>query len=293
MDIGAKLPLKADYPVTLGIPEMARRLEDSGFDSIWCGDHTCMPAEITSHYPFSPDGIPHWDPSMAWYDVIVGLSIILTSTERVRAGTAVLLLPLRNPMVLAKQAAALQRVSGGRLELGVGIGWLKEEFEALGIDFHRRGRDCDEAIDTLRQAWTGTMPPGRYATGEFPQAIAMEPTPGATIPILIGGMSGAALARVAQRGEGWLAVQNPRRFDERSLRSDLEVLRRECERVGRDVADVRLVFSMSVSMGVSDLCARYVPLLKELGFDEVVVDIDWEAERDEELVIGRMRDAAG
>jgi probable F420-dependent oxidoreductase len=292
MLIGAKLPLKADYPILPGIPEMARRLEDVGFDSIWCGDHTCMPAEITSHYPFSPDGTPHWDPTMPWYDVIVGLSIILTSTLRVRAGTAVLLLPLRNPMILAKQAAALQRVSGGRLELGVGVGWLKEEFDALGVDFHRRGAICDAAIDTIRQAWTGRMPPGRYATSDLRQEIAMEPTPGAAVPILVGGMSDAALARVARSGDGWLAVQNPRRFDEASLRRDLHVLRNRCDVVGREFDELRLVFSMSVSMGSSELCARYLPRLEELGFHEVLVDIDWESDRDEELVIERLRNAS-
>src|SRR5262245_24052421 len=127
MRIGARVPTSGPLPLQLGVPAMARTLEAAGFDSLWVSDHIVFSASIGSAYPFAADGRVTWSPEAPYLDALVALALIAASTERVRIGTAVLVLPLRNPVELAKQAASLDVSSGGRLELGVGAGWLREE----------------------------------------------------------------------------------------------------------------------------------------------------------------------
>src|SRR5262245_48583876 len=133
--IGAKLPNSGAVALQRGIPEMARALEDAGFDSLWVSDHVVMPAAIDSRYPFSRDGRATWATDTPYVDALVALALAAAVTRRVTLGTAVLVLPLRHPIVFAKQAASIDAASGGRLQLGVGAGWLAEEFEALDVPF--------------------------------------------------------------------------------------------------------------------------------------------------------------
>src|SRR5919199_6187523 len=196
--IGAKVPNSGPLPTEIGIPELARTLEQAGFESLWVSDHVVLPEEIRSRYPFAADGRATWATSTPYFDAVVALALIAGATERARIGTAVLVLPLRNPVVFAKQAASLDVVSGGRLELGVGAGWLAEEFAALGVDFDTRGTRFVEAVATLRAAWSGRLP------GD----ILAVPTPAHPIPVLVGGHSQVALRRAGTIGDGWLGQQS-------------------------------------------------------------------------------------
>src|SRR5262245_58350499 len=138
--IGAKVPNSGPLPQGIGIPAMARTLEQAGFESLWVADHVVLPAEIRSRYPFAADGKATWPTTMPYFDAVVAMTLIASATERATIGTAVLVLPLRNPVVLAKQAASIDALSGGRVALGLGAGWLREEFEALGVPFEARGK---------------------------------------------------------------------------------------------------------------------------------------------------------
>ncbi len=131
MRIGAKLPNNGPLPLERGIPALARALEHAGVDSIWVSDHVVLPRTMDSPYPFAADGRATWPSDMPYVEPLIALALAAAATERVRLGTAVLVLPMRNPVMFAKQCASIDVASGGRLELGLGAGWLEREFEAL------------------------------------------------------------------------------------------------------------------------------------------------------------------
>jgi probable F420-dependent oxidoreductase len=214
MRIGAKLP--ASGPLHAGIVQHAAALERAGFDSLWVSDHIVMPRTIASRYPFAADGRATWPTDTPYLDALIALALAAAVTTRVRLGTAALVLPQRNPVLVAKQAASIDVASGGRLELGIGAGWLAEEFEALDVPFARRGARMDEWISILRACWTGTPP---AFTGEFyslPEGVLCLPAPAHEIPLLVGGHSAVAMRR-ARRVGGWLAQQDGDKLDPSEL----------------------------------------------------------------------------
>ena len=148
--VGAKVPNSGPLPEAIGIGAMARTLEEAGFESLWVSDHIVMPAAIESRYPFAADGRATWSSETPYIDALIALALIAAATERATIGTAVLVLPLRNPVEFAKQAASIDVTSGGRLELGVGAGWLEEEFDALNVPFERRGARLEEWMAITR-----------------------------------------------------------------------------------------------------------------------------------------------
>ena len=198
MRIGAKLPNSGPLPLELGIPSMAAALERAGFDSLWVSDHIVMPETIESRYPFAADGRATWPTDTPYIDALIALALAAAATERVRLGTAALVLPQRNPVELAKQAASIDVASGGRLELGVGAGWLAEEFAALNVPFAKRGARMDEWIAILRECWTGRTNARSSEFYELPEGTQCLPTPRG-IPVLIGGHSPAALRRATRQ----------------------------------------------------------------------------------------------
>jgi probable F420-dependent oxidoreductase len=166
----------------------ARLAEDSGFDSIWASDHVLTPRE---HERYGNAA-----------DIIVTLSYMAAITKRMELGTSVLLLPMRNPLVVAKQFATLDVFSGGRTILGVGVGWLKDEFRFMNADFGQRGKRMDEYIEILQKLWTEEDPvhDGTHRFG----GVSFNPKPTRNPPIYIGGESDAAIKRAARVGDGWM-----------------------------------------------------------------------------------------
>jgi probable F420-dependent oxidoreductase len=265
MRVGAKLPMTGELPVSRGIPAMAATLEGAGFASLWVSDHVVMPRVVGSRYPYSADGVATWDPDEPWFDGIVALSMAAATTRDVELGTAVLVLPQRNPVVLAKQVASLDRLSGGRVVLGVGSGWLAEEFAALATPFASRGSRTDEWIDVLRSCWTGHPEPFDGVHYQLPADIVCQPTPARPVPILVGGTTRRALRRARERGDGWLGIQSADALDVPALRAAVAAVGDARRRVLRIVG----------SAPHGDVVAAALPELGRAGITDVVVDVDW------------------
>jgi len=247
---------------------MARTLEQAGFQSLWVADHVVLPAEIESRYPFSADGRATWSTTTPYFDAVVAMTLIAGVTERATIGTAVLVLPLRNPVVFAKQAASLDVLSGGRLALGLGAGWLREEFEALGVPFDARGRRLVDGIRILRECWTGT----------YQEDIVFAPTPVGPLPVYVGGHSEVALRRAGALGDGWLGQQSLDAIDTHELEAAHAAITLAAADAGHDPSGLRVVLRIVDSAGRSDEVARRLPALEAAGVDEVIVDLDWDGD---------------
>jgi probable F420-dependent oxidoreductase len=201
---------------------LARRAEELGYRSWWVGDHVVLPSPRTPGSPMAPT-----DPIL---DPLVHLSYVAALTERMELGTGIIILPQRNPLVLAKQVASLDVLSGGRVLLGVAAGFLEPELAALGVGMSERGGRTDEYLDAMRQLWTATEPAfhGRYVDFERVDARPRPVRPGGP-RIVIGGHSPAAYRRAVARGHGWIGNGN----GPDALLPHLEGLRRAAAEVER------------------------------------------------------------
>jgi probable F420-dependent oxidoreductase len=273
MRIGAKLPNSGPLPLEAGVPAMARTLEQAGFDSLWVSDHIVMPREMRSPYPFAEDGRATWPSDLPYLDALIMLALAAAVTERVRLGTAVLVLPLRPPLEFAKQAATIDAVSGGRLELGVGAGWLAEEFEALEVPFEGRGTRMVESMAIARDCWTGETRAHQTANFTVPEGTQCYPTPAHPIPFLIGGHSKIALRRAGEIGDGWLGQQAAPELDPDTLRTEIARISAAAQRAGRPADRPRVVLRIVESMGRAELVAARLAELEAAGVDEVIVDV--------------------
>jgi len=204
--IGCHLPMYGHVGTRDNVLTFARRIEALGYDSLWASDHVVIPYRIAPHYPYSPDGRFPLTADVPFLEPLTTLALVAGVTERVQLGTSILVLPHRNPVMAAKMCATLDHLSGGRLVLGVGVGWMREEIELLGGNYDRRGAWSDEALAVMRACWrdTRTAHHGEFLSfdeiGVFP-----KPTRG-DIPILIGGHTERGLRRVVQHGDGWHAA---------------------------------------------------------------------------------------
>jgi len=184
---------------------IARKADEVGFEGAFMSDHVWHPAEIAPNYPYSSDGKPSFDENIPWPDPWVMIGAMATVTKRLRFSTATYILPLRNVLQVAKTVATAADLSGGRVALGIGVGWMKEEFEALGQDFKTRGKRTDEMVAALRAIWAGGEVEfsGRHV--HVPRG-SMKPTPAKPIPIFVGGQSPAALTRAGRLCDGWIGA---------------------------------------------------------------------------------------
>jgi len=274
--IGAKVPNSGPLPERLGIGAMAAELEAAGFESLWVSDHIVLPAAIESRYPFADDGRATWATDTPYFDALIALALIAQATERARIGTAVLVLPLRQPVVFAKQAASIDVASGGRLCLGVGAGWLEEEFDALNVPFEGRGRRLEEWISITRACWTGAPVPSQSELYDLPPGVLCLPRPAHDVPLLIGGHSRVAQRRAGRVGDGWLAQQALPELAPDELAGPIEVMRAAAAEAGREPASLQVVLRIVESAGRSDELALRVPELEAVGVDEIIVDVSLE-----------------
>jgi probable F420-dependent oxidoreductase len=183
--------------------DLALTAEAAGFDSLWTSEHVVFPAVYRSPYPYHERGLGDPEASPDLSDPIVWLSYVAAGTERIRLATGVLILPQRNPLVLAKQVASLDVLSGGRVDLGIGVGWLREEFEALGVPWERRGERTDDYVAAMRAVWAGDRAShdGPFAAFE-PVCARPAPVQG-SVPIIVGGSTVAAARRAGRLGDGF------------------------------------------------------------------------------------------
>ena len=193
--------------------EIARAAEAAGFGGIVVSDHVIQPGRLETPYPYTEDGKPRWPPGTPWPDPLVAVGAMGAVTERLRFMTSVLVLPLRHPVLAAKSVATAAVLSGGRLTLGVGAGWMREEFAALGQSFETRGRRMAEAIEILRALLAGGLVEHHGEFYDF-DPIEMHPVPKTKVPIYGGGISDAALRRAATLCDGWASeIQTRKELD--------------------------------------------------------------------------------
>lgn len=185
--------------------DLVRKAEEVGFDGAFMSDHVWHPTHITPAYPYSPDGKPSFDENVPWPDPWVMIGAFAAVTQRIRFSTATYVLPLRNVLQVAKSVGTASEISRGRVALGIGVGWMREEFEALGQDFKTRGRRTDEMMEALRRIWSGgeVSFEGRHVKVPAGQ---MKPAPAHPVPIWVGGQSPAALRRAGALGDGWIGA---------------------------------------------------------------------------------------
>lgn len=222
----------ADPAVTAAF---VRLLEELGCESVWAVEHVVVPGGYTSRYPYDPSGRMSLHPGDDVPDPLHWLTFAAACTSTLRLGTAMLILPEHHPVVLAKRLATLDVLSGGRLYAGVGVGWLREEYDAVGAPFERRGKLADEYLGAMRALWTGTDFMGPTVTLVDVHSRPLPVRPGG-VPIVVGGHSPAAVRRAARFGSGWypLGVSFPRFLEL------LALLRTACEDNGRDAGDVEI-----------------------------------------------------
>ena len=218
-----------------GLVALARSAEEVGFESLWTVEHVVVPKGYESRYPYSSTGRMPGPEQISIPDPFVWLGYAAAVTERIRLATGVLILPQRHPLYVAKEAATLDRLSRGRAILGVGIGWLEEEFRALGIPFSERVARSEEAIAALRALWSE----GPCAfDGRYQRWAALESNPKPVqrpgVPIHVGGHVAAAARRAARLGDGFFPAQTER------LPELLRELRAECARIGRDPREIEI-----------------------------------------------------
>jgi probable F420-dependent oxidoreductase len=267
---------------------MAQHLERAGFDSIWVSDHVVFPEEPRSRYPFSADGRPTWSMDVDYIEPIVALSAVAPATARARIGTSVLILPMRNPVLFAKQAACIDVLSGGRLMVGVGVGWLREEFDALGADFDTRGAVLDEWLDIARACWSGRAGPYEGRHYRLPEAVYCRPVPTRKPPVLIGGMSKPALERVVHVGDGWVAQFSMDDPAEEKIAAGLATIRSAAAQPGRSFQVVVRVTGADRRIGE---LAQRLDSLAGAGATDVVIDLDWSVDDGPERALETLRAA--
>ena len=269
MEIGCHLPVYGPAATREGLLLAARRIEALGYDSLWVSDHVVIPWEIRSRYPYNATGDFPLSPSTDFLEPLTALTLAAAVTTRVRLGTTVLVLPHRHPVLAAKMLATLDHLAPGRVVLGAGVGWMKEEIELFGVPYNRRGAWSDEAIKIMRACWRDDRVSFK---GEFFgfEGLGCRPRPAhGTIPIWIGGHTERALRRVVALGDGWhAAFPTPQ-----ALGHGIAQLREACRTAGRDPATLAISarVGLSAKRPADDVLAE-LRALQDLGVAHVILE---------------------
>ncbi|MFM7535635.1 MAG: LLM class F420-dependent oxidoreductase [Acidimicrobiales bacterium] len=249
-----------------GALDAARAGEAAGFESLWTVEHVVYPDAYASSYPYSADGKMPAIPSTPIPDPLVWLAYVAAVTSTIRLATGILILPQRNPVVLAKEVATLDSLSGGRVELGIGVGWLREEFDALGVPWERRGARTDDYVAAMRALWASD---GASHAGEFSwfTQVSSNPKPAQrSVPIVIGGHSQAAAERAGRLGDGFF----PGKGSPAELAALMAVVREHAERAGRDPGAIELTAGTPAIFGGGDVVGA-VEELASIGVSRIIV----------------------
>ena len=248
------------FPETL--THLATTAERVGVESIWAIEHVVIPVGYQSTYPYDPSGKIPAPEQLPMPDPLISLSYAAAVTKRLRLATGILILPQRHPIYVAKEVASLDVLSGGRLILGIGVGWLKEEFDALGIPFAERAARTAEAVRAMRSLWKPEPEPfdGKFFRWGKLESHPKPVQPGG-VPIVVGGHTELAARRAARYGDGFF----PGVTDEEKLLWLLGIMKEECKKVGRDPKTIEV----TSGRGVPD--ADNVKRMRDLGVSRFVL----------------------
>ncbi|MFZ1864789.1 MAG: LLM class F420-dependent oxidoreductase [Polyangiales bacterium] len=274
-------------PINVGGPELAsdmvsiaQHAEAAGIESLWTFEHVIVPTEYESKYPYDRSGKMGISPRAWFVDPLISLAHVAAATESIRLGTGVNILPQANPLLFAKQTASLDALSGGRLTLGLGIGWLAEEYEAMGTPFKRRGARFDEYLEAIKKVWTGNVVEHE---GEFVSwhGFMSHPTPAQRPhpPILMGGTTTKTLHRVVQSAQGWYAPSD----SPSELAAKLGELKQIAVEAGRPFESIDVTVSWRLAKR-PDALREY----EDLGVNRAVVLLGATGESDPRKAIDRI-----
>lgn len=258
------IPINIGVQSTAQIIGMAQLAEASGFESVWTFEHVIVPLDYESKYPYDKSGKMGATPETNFVDPFIALTTVAAHTKTLRLGTGVNILSQANPIYVAKQTASLDFVSGGRFMLGVGIGWLREEFEVVGTPFEKRGARFDDYVAAMRKVWSGDVV---EHDSEFLNwhGFKSYPVPAQDpMPVVIGGVKGKIHERIARHGNGWYAPLG----DPEELKMHLGKIEAECQKIGRDFSEIEIT-CMWPGTGGKDA----VKIMEEAGCHRLVVPV--------------------
>jgi probable F420-dependent oxidoreductase len=280
VQFGLHLPSAAPGVTAAPILEVARAAEDLGFDAVWMFDHLFTPVGIESQYPYSRDGGYPMSPDDPFFEPVGLFGVLAGATERIKLGTGVLIPTYRHPVVLGKMLATIENFAPGRIVLGAGAGWMKEEFDAVGVPYERRGARLEEYVAALRAIWSGS--PCAF-DGEFYSwtEAGFLPAPTSPIPVIIGGHGDRALDRAARIGDGWaIATTRGQGRGVAGAAARIDYLRGRLDAHGRDQKAFELVYQQALWFsdhaneklpltGPPDVIASSLKQLQDLGVSMV------------------------
>jgi probable F420-dependent oxidoreductase len=263
MKFGIAFANTGPFAAPEGAAAIAGAAEQSGFDSLWTVEHVVVPNEYASAYPYSRDGkMP--GPGFDIPDPLIWLAWVAARTTTLKLGTGILILPQRNPVIVAKEVATLDLLSGGRVLLGVGIGWLEEEFRFLGVPWDDRARRTEEYVEAMRALWTQDLATFAGETVAFTEAISRPKPVNGSVPVIVGGHSPAAARRAGRIADGFFPAKG-------DLPALLDELRAAADKAGRDPDAIEITWTGATVVGGGDAALDEIGRLTELGVSRLVI----------------------
>lgn len=259
-------------PVNIGGPNVvetmisfSKKAEEVGLESVWTFEHVMVPENYESKYPYDKSGKMGASPETCFLDPFIALAHVAAHTKKINLGTGVNIMTQANPLYFAKQAASLDQVSAGRLLLGVGAGWLKEEFEALGVPFERRGKRFDDYLEAVKKIWSGEMVEHKSKFIQW-SGFKSYPLPAQKphMPLIIGGATPPALRRVVAHGDGWFAPS----FGD-SLGQLIGQLKEVADKAGRAMDSIEISSMWMFASEGADSLSQY----EDMGVSRVLVPL--------------------
>lgn len=267
MQIGLFLGAFVPFSTPQFLTEAARAAEARGFHSLWVGEHVVLFDDYAKEYPYSERGeFPVSGEGAGMAEPFGTLSFLAGQTSTIRLGTGVCLVPQRNPLYTAKEVANLDWLSGGRFDFGIGVGWMREEFDALDVPFERRGARADEYVELMRRLWCDPLSAHEGEFWQLPPARAFpKPVQQPHPPIHVGGESDVALRRVVRLGANWL----PFNVTPEALSAGRGRLAELLDGTGRSIDDVAITASATRDAARAELA----PAFAEAGADQLLVHL--------------------
>jgi probable F420-dependent oxidoreductase len=265
MKFGLVFANTGPYVTGEGALTLARSAEAAGFDSLWTVEHVVVPEGYESDYPYDRSGKMPGRDNAPIPDPLIWLAYLASATTTIKLATGILILPQRNPLVLAKETATLDAMSGGRVILGVGAGWLEEEFDAIGVSFAERGALLDDHIGALRSLWTEASSNFAGPFTQFDRLLSYPKPAKGSIPVVIGGHSKAAARRAGRLGDGFFPVKGSLA----EIRELVAIMRETALEAGRDPDQIELTVSGAPAFAEDPVSA--IGEWAELGATRMVI----------------------